>query len=172
MQQSIDTVRVLAADVVARSKSGHPGAPMGCAPMAHVLFALFASLSPEHPRWPNRDHFVLSNGHACVLQYVMWHLLGFNVALDDLRGFRQLGSKTPGHPEARHGIDGIEVTTGPLGQGVANAVGLAMAARHMAATFNRPGYCIFNATTYCLLGDGCLQEGVQAEAASLAGYVH
>lgn len=170
-QKAINTVRTLAADVVQKSNSGHPGAPMGCAPMAYVLFSKFYHANPANPTWKNRDRFVLSNGHACVLQYVFWHLLGFNVSMDDLKSFRQMGSKTPGHPEANHGIDGIEVTTGPLGQGIANAVGLAMGQEHMAAVFNRPGYELFNNYTYCILGDGCLQEGVQAEAVALAGHL-
>lgn len=168
---SINTVRTLSADIVQKATCGHPGAPMGCAPMAHVLFSRFCVADPTHPAWPNRDRFVLSNGHGCVLQYVMWHLLGFNVHMDDLKAFRQFGAKTPGHPEANHGIDGIEVTTGPLGQGIANAVGLALAGCHMQATFNKPGFNIFSNTTYCILGDGCLQEGVQAEAVALAGHL-
>lgn len=180
----MNTIRTLSADTVQKANSGHPGAPMGCAPMAHVLFSRFAKVSASNPTWMNRDRFVLSNGHGCVLQYVLWHLLGFNISLEDLQSFRQMGSKTPGHPEANHGIDGIEVSTGPLGiqlssqqsinfsigQGISNAVGLAMGQAHMAATFNKPGYEIFDNFTYCILGDGCLQEGVQAEAVALAGY--
>ncbi|KAJ3258280.1 Transketolase [Boothiomyces macroporosus] len=144
---------------------------MGCAPMAHVLFSKFVKVNPANPTWINRDRFVLSNGHGCVLQYVMWHLIGYNISIDDLKSFRQMGSKTPGHPEANHGIDGIEVSTGPLGQGISNAVGLALAEEHMAATFNRPGYEIINNYTYVILGDGCLQEGVQNEAVALAGHL-
>lgn len=168
-QRSINTIRTMSADVVQKANSGHPGAPMGCSPMAHILFSRFIKVNPGNPSWLNRDRFVLSNGHACVLQYVLWHLLGFNISLDDLKSFRQIDSKTPGHPEANHGIDGIEVSTGPLGQGISNAVGLAMAEAHLAATFNRPSYEILNNFTYCILGDGCLQEGVQAEAVALAG---
>ncbi|KAJ3275408.1 Transketolase [Terramyces sp. JEL0728] len=169
--KSINTVRTVAADVVQKANSGHPGAPMGCAPMAHVLFSKFVKVNPANPTWVNRDRFVLSNGHGCVLQYVMWHLLGFNISIDDLKSFRQMGSKTPGHPEANHGIDGVEVSTGPLGQGIANAVGLALASEHMAATFNKPGFEIINNHTFCILGDGCLQEGVQNEAVALAGHL-
>ncbi|KAJ2997991.1 Transketolase [Globomyces sp. JEL0801] len=168
--RSINTVRTLAADVVQKANSGHPGAPMGCAPMAHVIFS-GARINPANPGWINRDRFVLSNGHGCVLQYVTWHLLGFPLTIDDLKSFRQLDSKCPGHPEANHGIPGIEVSTGPLGQGISNAVGLAMGEAHMAATFNKPGYPIFDNYTYTILGDGCLQEGVQAEAVALAGHL-
>lgn len=144
---------------------------MGCAPMAQVLFSKFIKTCPANAKWLNRDRFVLSNGHACVLQYIMWHLLGFNISIEDLKNFRQINSKTPGHPEANHGIDGIEVSTGPLGQGICNAVGLAMAQAQMAATFNKPGFTIFDNFTFCILGDGCLQEGVSSEAASLAGHL-
>ena len=119
----------------------------------------------------NRDRFVLSNGHGCALHYVLLHLLGYGLSMGDLERFRQLDSLTPGHPEANHGVAGIEVSTGPLGQGVSNAVGLALAQAHMAATFNRPGFELFNNSTFVIMGDGCLQEGVQAEAVSLAGWV-
>ena len=169
--KSINTVRCLAADVVQKANSGHPGAPMGCAPMAHVLFSNHFHTDPSQPLWLNRDRFVLSNGHACVLQYTYWHLLGFNISMDDLKQFRQLGSKTPGHPEANHGINGLDVTTGPLGQGISSAVGLAIAQEHLAATFNKPGFDLFDNYTYCIVGDGCLQEGVAAEAVSLAGHL-
>ncbi|KAI8096564.1 transketolase [Halteromyces radiatus] len=168
-QQAIDTVRVLAADVVRGANSGHPGAPMGCAPMAHVLFNNHITVNPKNTKFINRDRFVLSNGHGCALQYVYWHLLGFDVSMDDLKQFRQLGSKTPGHPESND-TPGVEVTTGPLGQGIANAVGLAAAEAHYAATFNKPGYELFNNHTFVILGDGCLQEGVASEAISLAGH--
>ncbi|KAI9304772.1 transketolase [Cunninghamella echinulata] len=168
-QQAIDTVRVLAADVVRGANSGHPGAPMGCAPMAHVLFNNHITANPKNPKFINRDRFVLSNGHGCALQYVYLHLLGYDVSMDDLKKFRQVDSKTPGHPEACD-TPGIEVTTGPLGQGISNAVGLAAAEAHHAATFNKPGYDLFNNHTFVILGDGCLQEGVSAEAISLAGH--
>lgn len=167
---SINTIRVLAADVVQKSNSGHPGAPMGCAPMAHALFSRFIRANPKNPKWLNRDRFVLSNGHACALQYILLHLMGYDLTMDDLKSFRQLNSKTPGHPE-NHLTPGIEVTTGPLGQGVSNAVGMAMAEAHLAARFNRPGYPVFDNYTFVILGDGCLQEGVSAEALSLAGHL-
>ncbi|KAI8375705.1 transketolase [Choanephora cucurbitarum] len=168
-QRAINTVRCLAADVVKGANSGHPGAPMGCAPIAHVLFNKFMTYNPKNPKFINRDRFVLSNGHACALQYIMLHIAGYDVSIEDLKHFRQLDSKTPGHPEVND-TPGIEVTTGPLGQGISNAVGLAAAEAHLAATFNKPGFEIFNNYTYCLLGDGCLQEGVSAEAISLAGH--
>ncbi|KAF7721395.1 Transketolase [Apophysomyces ossiformis] len=168
-QKSINTVRVLAADVVRGANSGHPGAPMGCAPMAEVLFSQHFNANPKNPKFINRDRFVLSNGHGCALQYIYLHLMGYDVSIEDLKNFRQLHSKTPGHPEACD-TPGIEVTTGPLGQGISNAVGLAAAEAHYAATFNRPGFEIFNNYTYVILGDGCLQEGVAAEAISLAGH--
>ncbi|KAG0356909.1 Transketolase [Gamsiella multidivaricata] len=168
--KAINTIRVLAADMVFKSQSGHPGAPMGCAPMAHLLFSRFMNYNPKNPLWPNRDRFVLSNGHACALQYILLHLTGYPTTMDDLKQFRQLNSKTPGHPES-HVTVGIEVTTGPLGQGFGNSVGLAIGEAHMAATFNRPGFELFNNYTYVFLGDGCMQEGVASEAASLAGHL-
>ncbi|KAF9586689.1 Transketolase [Lunasporangiospora selenospora] len=167
---AINTIRVLAADTVFKSNSGHPGAPMGCAPMAHLLFSRYMNYNPKNPCWANRDRFVLSNGHACALQYIMLHLTGSPLTMDDLKNFRQLNSKTPGHPES-HLTVGIEVTTGPLGQGFSNAVGLAIGEAHMAATFNKPGYELFSNYTFTILGDGCLQEGVASEAASLAGHL-
>ncbi|ORZ07042.1 transketolase [Lobosporangium transversale] len=167
---AINTIRVLAADTVFKSNSGHPGAPMGCAPMAHLLFSRFMNYNPKNPKWANRDRFVLSNGHACALQYILLHLMGYNVTMDDLKAFRQLNSKTPGHPES-HITEGIEVTTGPLGQGFANAIGLAIGEAHMAATFNKPDFELFNNYTFMITGDGCLQEGVSCEAASLAGHL-
>ncbi|KAF9028108.1 Transketolase [Podila verticillata] len=167
---AINTIRVLAADTVFKSNSGHPGAPMGCAPMAHLLFSRYMNFNPKNPHWANRDRFVLSNGHACALQYILLHLTGYPTSIEDLKQFRQLNSKTPGHPES-HITVGIEVTTGPLGQGFANSVGLAIAEAHMAATFNKPGFDLFNNYTFVILGDGCLQEGVASEAASLAGHL-
>ncbi|KAG0097290.1 Transketolase [Podila epicladia] len=167
---AINTIRVLAADTVFKSNSGHPGAPMGCAPMAHLIFSRFMNYNPKNPTWANRDRFVLSNGHACALQYILLHLMGYPTTMDDLKNFRQLGSNTPGHPES-HMTVGIEVTTGPLGQGFANAVGLAIGEAHMAATFNKPGFELFNNYTFMITGDGCLQEGVASEAASLAGHL-
>ncbi|KAI9189636.1 Transketolase [Blastocladiella emersonii ATCC 22665] len=167
---AINTIRTLAADVVQKANSGHPGAPMGCAPMAHAVFSRFVTANPANPKWANRDRFVLSNGHACALHYILLHLLGYDVTMDDLKNFRQLDSKTPGHPEAGW-TPGIELTTGPLGQGISSAVGLAIAEAHLAAHFNRPGYELFNNHTFVILGDGCLQEGVASEAASLAGHL-
>ncbi|KAJ1901557.1 Transketolase [Kickxella alabastrina] len=169
-QLAINTIRVLAADMVQAANSGHPGAPMGCAPMAHVLFTRFINANPKNSSWLNRDRFVLSNGHACALQYILLHLMGYKLSMDDLKNFRQLGSKTPGHPESND-TDGIEVTTGPLGQGVSNAVGMAIAERHLAATFNKPGYQLVDNVVYAIAGDGCLQEGVASEAGSLAGHL-
>ncbi|KAF7777500.1 hypothetical protein Agabi119p4_3572 [Agaricus bisporus var. burnettii] len=167
---AIATIRTLAADTVSKANSGHPGAPMGMAPVAHVLFSRFMNANPKSSRWFNRDRFVLSNGHACALQYVLLHLLGYKLSLDDLKGFRQVDSKTPGHPEVGH-TDGIEVTTGPLGQGFSNAVGLAMAQAHLAAVYNKEGFDLINNYTYAFAGDGCLMEGVASEAASVAGHL-
>ncbi|SCV69563.1 BQ2448_2583 [Microbotryum intermedium] len=167
---AVNTIRTLALDTVNKANSGHPGAPMGMAAAAHVLFSRVMNLNPKNPQWVNRDRFVLSNGHACALQYVLLHLLGYKVTIDDLKSFRQLDSITPGHPEV--GVtDGIEVTTGPLGQGFANAVGLAIAQAHLGATFNKDGFPIFNNYTYMFTGDGCLMEGISSEAASLAGHL-
>ncbi|KJE94848.1 transketolase [Capsaspora owczarzaki ATCC 30864] len=166
----INTIRTLAADTVQRANSGHPGAPMGLAPTAHLLWAEFMRYNPTNPAWINRDRFVLSNGHACALQYSMLHLAGYQVTLEDLKHFRQIGSITPGHPENTH-TPGVEVTTGPLGQGIANAVGLAIAQTHLAAEFNRPGFELINNHTYVILGDGCHMEGISGEAASLAGHL-
>lgn len=143
---------------------------MGMAPVAHVLWNKIMRHNPSNPKWVNRDRFVLSNGHACALLYSMLHISGFPVSMNDLKSFRQLNSITPGHPES-HITPGVEVTTGPLGQGIANAVGLAWAEAHLAANFNRPGFTLFDNFTYCFCGDGCLQEGVAAEAASLAGHL-
>lgn len=168
--KAVNTIRVLAADIVQKSMSGHPGAPMGCAAMAHVLFTQAMNFSPSNPHWWGRDRFVLSNGHACALQYIMLHLCGFGVTMDDLKDFRQLDSVTPGHPE-NFVTAGIEVSTGPLGQGISNAVGMAMAERHLAATFNKPDFEVVDNFTYVICGDGCLQEGVSSEACSLGGHL-
>lgn len=167
---AINTIRILAADAVAKSNSGHPGAPMGMAPVAHVLWKNFMKFNPKNPKWLNRDRFVLSNGHGCMLQYALLHLFGYNLTMDDLKSFRTVGSKTPGHPES-HDTEGIEVTTGPLGQGVCNAVGLAMGQAHTSAVFNKDGFKLVDNYTYCFLGDGCLMEGVSGEACSLAGHL-
>jgi transketolase len=169
-QLAINTIRLLAVDATFHANSGHPGAPMGMAPVAHVLFNKFMKFNPKNPKWLNRDRFVLSNGHGCMLQYALLHLFGYKVTLDDIKAFRTVDSITPGHPEA-HDTPGIEVTTGPLGQGVCNAVGLAMAQAHAAAEFNKPDFNIIDNYTYCFLGDGCLMEGVSSEASSLAGHL-
>ncbi|TKA22271.1 putative transketolase [Salinomyces thailandicus] len=166
----INTIRTLAVDATFRANSGHPGAPMGMAPIAHVLFNQFMRFNPQNPSWANRDRFVLSNGHGCMLQYALLHLYGYKISMDDLKAFRQVDSITPGHPEA-HDTPGIEVTTGPLGQGFANAVGLAVAQAHSAAVFNKPGYDLFTNYTYMFFGDGCAMEGIASEAASAAGHL-
>jgi len=168
--RAINSIRILAADGTFNSNSGHPGAPMGMAPVAHVLFNKFMKFNPKNPSWLNRDRFVLSNGHGCMLQYALLHMFGYAVSIDDLKKFRTVDSITPGHPEA-HDTPGIEVTTGPLGQGICNAVGLAIAQAHTAATFNKDGFNIVDNYTYCFLGDGCLMEGVSSEACSLAGHL-
>jgi len=167
---AINTIRLLAVDATYKANSGHPGAPMGMAPVAHILFNRFMTFNPKNPDWLNRDRFVLSNGHGCMLQYALIHLFGYDVSLDDLKNFRQLDSITPGHPEA-HDTPGIEVTTGPLGQGFSNAVGLAIAQAHTAATFNKPGFELSNNYTYMFFGDGCAMEGIASEAASTAGHL-
>lgn len=155
-------------DAVQAANSGHPGAPMGMADFAQVLWGEFLKHNPANPHWPDRDRFVLSNGHASMLLYALLHLTGYAVSLDDLRAFRQLGSRTPGHPE--HGLTaGVETTTGPLGQGLANAVGFAIAEQGLAAEFNRPGHNIVDHHTFCVVGDGCLMEGISHEACALAG---
>ena len=163
-----DVIRVLAMDAVQQANSGHPGAPMGMADMAEVLWRQFLRHNPANPRWWNRDRFVLSNGHASMLLYAVLHLRGYPLSMDELRNFRQLGSRTAGHPEHDPGV-GIETTTGPLGQGFANAVGFALAEKVLAAQFNRPGHEIVDHHTWVFLGDGCLMEGISQEAASLAG---
>jgi transketolase len=169
-QLSIDTVRVLSVDAVQKANSGHPGTPMGIAPMGHVLWAKNMRYNPKNPNWPNRDRFVLSAGHACMLQYSYLYLTGYALTLDDIEHFRQLHSKTPGHPE--YGLTaGIEITTGPLGQGFANGIGMAIAQKHLAARYNKPGFELFNYTIYAICSDGDLMEGVSSEAASLAGHL-
>eukprot|EP00914_Ancora_sagittata_P008822 GHVO01017092.1.p1 GENE.GHVO01017092.1~~GHVO01017092.1.p1 ORF type:complete len:423 (+),score=74.26 GHVO01017092.1:27-1295(+) len=169
-KKCIDTIRVLSAAQPEIANSGHPGAPMGCAPMAHYLWGQRMVYDPTDPAWINRDRFVLSNGHASALQYSMLHLSGYKVSKDDLKSFRQLHSITPGHPEV--GVTpGVEVTTGPLGQGLSQAVGLAMASHHLEKRYNREGFPVFSNTVFCVCGDGCLQEGVTSEACSLAGHL-
>jgi transketolase len=167
-QLSIDTLRLLAVDEVEKAKSGHPGAPLGCAPIAYLLYHKLMKHNPANARWADRDRFVLSNGHASALLYATLYLCGYDMTLDDLKGFRQWGSKTPGHPESIE-AEGVEVTTGPLGQGIAMAVGMAIAEKHLAAVYNRPGFEIVNHHTFALCGDGDLMEGVSHEAAALAG---
>ncbi|HEY0797388.1 MAG TPA: transketolase [Acidisarcina sp.] len=165
---SINALRFLAVDTVQKANSGHPGAPLGDAPMAYLLFHKYMRHNPEHSKWSNRDRFVLSNGHASAMLYSALYLSGYKLSLDDLMQFRQYGSKTPGHPEYGE-TDGIEVTTGPLGQGFAMAVGMAIAEKHLSAKYNKPGYDIVDHYTYGICGDGDLMEGVSHEAASLAG---
>jgi len=169
-KRCIDYVRVLGAEMVQTANSGHPGAAMGCAPMAHLLWSRFMKYDPKEPKWINRDRFVLSNGHACALLYSMLHLTGYDISIDDLQNFRQLDSITPGHPE-NHVTPGVEVSTGPLGQGISNAVGLALAQAHLAANFNKEGFNLIDNYTYVICGDGCLQEGISSEASSLAGHL-
>ena len=167
-QLTINTIKFLSADAIEKAKSGHPGLPFGAAPMAYTLWANHLAITAKHPRWPNRDRFVLSAGHGSSMLYALLHLFGYDLSIEDLKAFRQLDSKTPGHPE--YGIvPGVETTTGPLGQGIANAVGFALAENHLAAIFNREGFPIYDHYTYVLCGDGCLMEGVSSEAASLAG---
>ncbi len=167
-QLSINALRFLAVDAVEKANSGHPGAPLGDAPIAYLLFHKYMRHNPKHSKWTNRDRFVLSNGHASALLYGVLHLTGYDVSIEDLQQFRQWGSRTPGHPEYGH-TDGVEVTTGPLGQGFAMGVGMAIAEKHLAAIYNRPGFDIVDHYTYGLCGDGDLMEGVSHEAASLAG---
>jgi transketolase len=166
----VNTIRGLAMDAVEAAKSGHPGAPMGLAPAGYVLFTRVLKHHPQDPAWPNRDRFVLSGGHASALLYSLLYLCGYDLTLDELKRFRQWGSKTPGHPEYRH-TPGVETTTGPLGQGIGNAVGMAIAERHLAARFNRGTQKIVDHFTYVFCGDGDLMEGVASEAASLAGHL-
>jgi transketolase len=166
----INNLRMLAVDMVEKAKSGHPGMPMGAAAMAFVLWTKFLRHNPGNPSWPNRDRFVLSAGHGSALLYSLLYLTGYDLPLEELKNFRQWGSKTPGHPEFGH-TTGVEVTTGPLGQGIANAVGMAIAERHLASYFNRPGYDIVDHYTYAILSDGDLMEGLSHEAASLAGHL-
>jgi len=169
-QLSIDTVRVLSADAVQKANSGHPGTPMAIAPVGHVLWSQFMHYNPKNPHWANRDRFILSAGHACMFQYSFLYMTGYDITLDDLKNFRQLHSKTAGHPE--YGLlDGIEVTTGPLGQGFANGVGFAIGQKYLAARYNKPGFNLFDYKIYAVVSDGDLMEGVASEAASLAGHL-
>ena len=167
--RAINTIRFLSVDAVQKAKSGHPGTPMGLAPLSYLLWTKYLRYNPANPDWAGRDRFVLSCGHASMLLYSLLHLTGFDVTLDDLREFRQWGSRTPGHPEAGH-TPGVEVTTGPLGQGLGDAVGMALASRMMAQRFNRPGHEIVSHRIVALCSDGDLMEGIASEAASLAGF--
>lgn len=167
-QKTINTIRVLAAEAIQKANSGHPGLPLGSAPMAYTLWAEEMNHNPKNPKWENRDRFVLSAGHGSALLYTLLHLFEYGLTIEDLQGFRQEGSLTPGHPEFGHTV-GVETTTGPLGQGIATAVGMAMAERHLAAKFNREGYNVVDHYSYALVGDGCLMEGISYEAAAIAG---
>ncbi len=167
---AINTIRFLAVDAVEKANSGHPGLPMGGATMAYTLWSRFLKHCPECPDWPDRDRFVLAAGHGSMLLYALLHLSGYDLTLDDLKNFRQWGSKTPGHPEYPH-TPGVETTTGPLGQGFGNAVGMAIAEKRLAAKFNQPGFPLVGHYTYVYSGDGCMMEGVTSEAASLAGHL-
>jgi transketolase len=167
-QELSNAIRALAMDAVEKAKSGHPGMPMGMADIAEVLWRGHLQHNPNNPKWANRDRFVVSNGHGSMLLYALLHLSGYDLPIDELKNFRQLHSKTPGHPE--YGMTpGVETTTGPLGQGIANAIGMAIAEKLLAAEFNRPGHDIVDHHTYVFLGDGCLMEGISHEACSLAG---
>lgn len=167
-EKCVNTVRILSSEAIDKAKSGHPGICIGAAPIAYELFADHLNFSYKNPKWHNRDRFVLSAGHGSMLLYSLLHLFGYNVSKEDLTNFRQLGSKTPGHPEYGK-TEGVEVSTGPLGQGIANAVGFAVAEAHLAAVFNKPDYDIVNHYTYALCGEGCLEEGIGYEACSFAG---
>src|SRR5512141_1812200 len=170
-QLCIDAIRVLSMDAVQKADSGHPGTPMALAPLAYVLFTRHLRYNPKNPHWMNRDRFVLSAGHASMLLYSVLYLTGYELTLDDLKQFRQWESKTPGHPEYGH-TPGVETTTGPLGQGFSNGVGMAIAERFLAERFNRPGHPIVDHRTYVIASDGDMMEGVASEAASLAGDLH
>ncbi|HER34868.1 MAG TPA: transketolase, partial [Halothiobacillaceae bacterium] len=163
-----NAIRALSMDAVQKANSGHPGAPMGMADIAEVLWNDYMHHNPKNPEWPNRDRFVLSNGHGSMLIYSLLHLTGYELPMEELKNFRQLHSQTPGHPEYGY-TAGVETTTGPLGQGLTNAVGMAIAEKMLAGQFNKPGHKVVDHYTYCFLGDGCLMEGISHEACSLAG---
>ena len=167
-RQKANAIRALSMDAVQRANSGHPGMPLGMADIAEVLWTDFLRFNPANPCWLDRDRFLLSNGHGSLLHYALLHLTGYDLPMEELQNFRQLHSRTPGHPEYGY-TPGIETTTGPLGQGISNGVGLALAEKILAARFNREGYEIVNHYTWILLGDGCLMEGISHEACSLAG---
>ena len=165
---AVDTIRVLSAEAIEKANSGHPGLPLGCAPMAYTLWSRHLKHNPNNSNWVDRDRFVLSAGHGSMLIYSLLHIFGYDVSIEDIKSFRQLGSRAAGHPEFGH-TDGVETTTGPLGQGIANAVGMAIAEQHLANKFNRDSYKIVDHYTYAIAGDGCLMEGISGEASSLAG---
>ena len=166
--QAANAIRALSMDAVQKANSGHPGAPMGMADIAEVLWTQYLKHNPNNPNWADRDRFVLSNGHGSMLIYSLLHLTGYDLSIDDIKDFRQLHSKTPGHPEYGY-TPGVETTTGPLGQGLANAVGMAVAEKLMAARFNKGDHTLVDHRTWCFVGDGCLMEGISHEACSLAG---
>src|SRR4026207_1848865 len=169
-QLCINTIRTLSLDAVQKAESGHPGLPLGAAPMAYVLWTRFQRHNPQNPKWENRDRFLLSAGHGSMLLYSLLHLTGYDLPLDELKNFRQFGSKTPGHPE--YGLTpGGEITTGPLGQGFANGVGMAMGGAHLAARFDKDGFPLIDHYVYAIVSDGDLMEGVASEAASLGGHL-
>src|ERR1700704_2946363 len=166
----IKTIRTLTLDAVQKAESGHPGLPLGTAPLAYILWTRFLRHNPNNPKWENRDRFLLSAGHGSMLLYSLLYLTGYDLSLDEIKNFRQFGSKTPGHPE--YGLTpGVEITTGPLGQGFANGVGMAMGAAHLAAKFNKENFSLIDHYVYAIVSDGDLMEGVAAEAASLAGHL-
>ena len=167
---SINTIRTLAMDAVQKANSGHPGMPMGAAPMAYALWTQFLKFNPKNPEWLNRDRFILSAGHGCMLLYSLLYLTGYDLTLNDIKNFRQYGSKTAGHPEYGH-APGIEVTTGPLGQGFGNGVGMAIGQKYLASRYNRQGNDIIDYRIYAVVSDGDLMEGISSEAASLAGHL-
>src|SRR4030067_2311076 len=167
-RQLANAIRALSMDAVQKANSGHPGAPMGMADIAEVLWNDFLKHSPTNPKWADRDRFVLSNGHGSMLLYALLHLTGYDLSMDDIKQFRQLHSKTPGHPEYGY-APGIETTTGPLGQGITNAVGMAMAEKVLAAEFNKPDHTNIDPHTRAFLGDGCMMEGLSPESCALAG---
>ena len=167
-QQTVNTLRVLAAEGIEKANSGHPGLPLGAAPIAYTLFQNFLKFNPDDPAFADRDRFILSAGHGSMLDYSLYYLFGFGLKKEEIMTFRQVGSRTAGHPE--YGVcPGVETSTGPLGQGIANAVGMAIAESHLSAVFNKEGFPIVDHYTYCLCGDGCMMEGIENEAASLAG---
>ena len=167
---AVNTIRTLSIDAINQANSGHPGLPMGAAPMTYALWANHLNHNPHNAKWFNRDRFVLSAGHGSSMLYSLLHLAGYDVTIDDLKSFRKLNSKTPGHPEFGH-TDGVDATTGPLGQGIANAVGMAMAEAHLAAKFNKEEFPVIDHYTYALVGDGDLSEGISYEAMSMAGHM-